>query len=169
MKRILLVTILILALFTKAPTQEVRTSTSGVYRLHTQYNVSPTTKTLTDNDVINLFSVTVANNEVEVVRIIYNITVVNTATNDIQNHVGQVTAALAVGNTGVCATVISNHDEAIITSSGTLLDTWAATCAAGPVSPVTFTLQANTSLAATTTFNVRYAIYSMTEPVVTYL
>jgi hypothetical protein len=140
-----------------------------VKNLGTQYNIDPTTKTLVDGTPVDLFSVTVANNTAHILRIVYNETAINTATNDIQNHVGEVLVSLVAGNTGVVTTSINNHTELTAASVGTLTDSWTATAAAGPVSPVTIAVSANTSMAATTSFSIRYAIYSMTNPQITYL
>jgi hypothetical protein len=141
--------------------------TTYVVTLGSIININPISKDLTDGNPIDLFSVTVANNTAHIIRIIYNETAINTATNAIQNHVGEVLVSIVAGNTGACVVAINDHTELTAPSSGTLTDGWTATCAAGPVSPVTITVNANTSLAATTSFNIRYAVYSMTNPQVT--
>jgi hypothetical protein len=141
--------------------------TTYVVTLGSIFNINPITKALTDGNPIDLFSVTVANNEAHIVRIIYNTTAINTPTNDIQNHVGEVLVSIVAGNTGACIVGINDHTELTAASVGTMTDGWTAVCAAGPVSPVTVTVNANTSMAATSSFFIRYGVYSLTNPQVT--
>jgi hypothetical protein len=142
--------------------------TNYVSTLDSRYNVSPTNKALSDGSPVDLFSVSVGNLEHEVIRIIYNITCIKG--NDIQNHLGEAVATIVADGTGAVTANINDGNELTVASTGTLTDSWSATAAAGPVSPVTFAVNANTSLAAALdSFVISYSIHSMTNPAITYI
>lgn len=128
-------------------------------------NVCPTIKDLADSPTVtNLFEFAVPAGEAHVVRIIYNVTFKN-ATPNIQNHVGEVVITV-INNAGTLDITLADTDEYTSKSTGTLTDMWTATAG---TAKVTVAIEPNSSLAAPTTYNIRYGIRSMTNPQVTYL